>query len=171
MNSQIITNINVFIKKRLTETLGFLLLLVSIFLLAAIVSYSPSDPNFIYSPENVEIKNIGGFYGSVMSDFLLQSLGLISIFIVINFFIWGLKLITENRINNFITKIFFTLIYLIFGTTVLNIFYNDSFWLIDNGNSGFIGRIIKENIYSFINLNENQYLIYCLILLAIVFLY
>jgi len=35
------------------------LMFFSIFLLASIVSYSPSDPNFIYSPENVNIKNIG----------------------------------------------------------------------------------------------------------------
>ena len=82
MNYQIITNINAFIKKRLIETLGFLLLLVSILLLAAIVSYSPSDPNFIYSPENAQIKNIAGFYGSVISDLLLQILGLISIFLM-----------------------------------------------------------------------------------------
>jgi len=88
---------------------------------------------------------------------------------LINFFIWGLKLITENRINNFITKIFFTLIYLIFGTTVLNIFYNDSFWLIDNGNGGFVGRTIKENIYYFTPLIENWYVVYSLILFTIVF--
>jgi len=86
MNSQILTKINDFIKNRLIEFLGALLIIVSIFLLASIVSYSPSDPNFIYTPENTEIKNIGGFYGSVISDFLLQSLGLISIFLVFNFF-------------------------------------------------------------------------------------
>ena len=64
------------------ELLGFVLVFIGIFLLASIVSYSPSDPNFIYYPENTEIKNIGGFYGSVISDFLLQSLGLISFFFV-----------------------------------------------------------------------------------------
>ena len=51
-----------------------------------------------------------------------------------------------------------------FGTTVLNILYNDSFWLIDNGNGGFVGRIIKENIYYFTPLIENQYVVYTLIL-------
>ena len=107
MNSQILTKINDFIKNRLIEFLGALLIIVSIFLLASIVSYSPSDPNFIYTPENTEIKNIGGFYGSVISDFLLQSLGLISIFLVFNFFYWGLKLTTERTVSNFITKIFF----------------------------------------------------------------
>ena len=163
MNSQI------FIKNRLIELLGILLILVSTFLLASIVSYSPSDPNFIYTPENTEIKNVGGFFGSVVSDFLLQSLGLISIFLVFNFFYWGLKLTTQKTISNFITKIFFLFTYIVFGTTVLNIFYNDSFWLIDNGNGGFVGHVIKENIYYFSPLIENQYVIYSLILLAIIF--
>ena len=169
MNSQILTKINDFIKNRLIEFLGALLIIVSIFLLASIVSYSPSDPNFIYTPENTEIKNIGGFYGSVISDFLLQSLGLISIFLVFNLFYWGLKLTTERTVSNFITKIFFTLIYIVFGTTVLNILYNDSFWLIDNGNGGFVGQVIKENIYYFSPLIKKQYVIYSLILLAIIF--
>ena len=169
MNALILTKINYFIKNRLIELLGFVLLFFSIFLLASIVSYSPSDPNFIYSSENTEIKNVAGFYGSVTSDFLLQSLGLISIFIVFNFFYWGLIIIIEKKISSFVTKIFFTLIYIILGTTVLNTLYNDSFWLIDNGNGGFVGREIKENIYYFTPLIENQYTIYSFILLTIVF--
>ena len=169
MNSQILIKINSIIKNRLIELLGISLMLISIFLLASIVSYSPSDPNFIYAPENTEIKIIGGFYGSVVSDFLLQSLGLISIFLVFNFFNWGLKIINEKIINNFITKIFYTLAYIVIGTTVLNIFYNDSFWLIDNGNGGFVGSAIRENINYFTTLIENLYVIYSLIFLTIVF--
>ena len=86
MSSQILIKINSIIKNRLIELLGVLLMFVGIFLLLSIVSYSPGDPNFIYTPENTEIKNIGGFYGSVISDFLLQSLGLISIFLAFNLF-------------------------------------------------------------------------------------
>ena len=168
MNSQILIKINNFIKNRLLESLGIILTFVSIFLLASIVSYSPSDPNFIYTSENSEIKNIGGFYGSVISDFLLQSIGLISIFLVVNLFFWGIKLIIKKTIYNFIAKIFFTLIYIIFGTVVLNILYNDSFWLIDNGNGGFVGQSIKDNIYYFSPLIENQYTIYGLIVFAII---
>ena len=96
-------------------------------------------------------------------------MGLISILLVINFFFWGLKIITDKKINNFITKIFFTLIYIVLGSVVLNIFYNNSFWLINNGNGGFVGRGIKENIYYFTPLIENQYVIYSLVLLTIVF--
>ena len=170
MKSQVLTKINNFVKNRLIEFSGFFLIFVSFFLLTSIVTYSPSDPNFIYSPENTEIKNIGGFYGSVVSDFLLQSIGLISILLVLNFFYWGLKIVIEKTISNFTIKIFYTLIYIIFGTTVLNSFYNDSFWLIDNGNGGFVGRAIRENIYYFSPFLENQYVIYSLILFTIIFL-
>ena len=72
MKSQVLTKINNFVKNRLIEFSGFLLIFVSFFLLASIVTYSPSDPNFIYSPEYTEIKNIGGFYGSVLSIFYIS---------------------------------------------------------------------------------------------------
>ena len=151
------------------ESFGLFLILASIFLLVSIVSYSPDDPNFIYTPEKTEIKNIGGFYGSIIADFLLQSLGLISILISCNLFFWGFKFIQKKIIKNFSLRIFFTFIYIILGTTVLNIYYNDSFWLIDNGNGGFVGRAVKENIYYFSPLIENQNVIYILIFSTLIF--
>ena len=106
MDSQILTKINNFIKNRLIEFLGIILILISIIILVSIATYSPSDPNFIYESENTEINNVMGFYGSVMSDFLLQSLGLISILLFLNFFYWGVKLSAEKIIRNFIPKFF-----------------------------------------------------------------
>ena len=88
MNLQIAAKIRAFIKNRLVELLGILLILTSSFMLVSIISYSPSDPNFIFSPESVKIKNFAGFYGSAASDFLLQSIGLISILFAITLFFW-----------------------------------------------------------------------------------
>tara|TARA_Y100000590_G_scaffold417462_1_gene517231 strand:- start:862 stop:2976 length:2115 start_codon:yes stop_codon:yes gene_type:complete len=169
MKSQILIKVNNFVKNRLIEISGILLILTGIFLISSIITYSPNDPNFIYTPENAEVKNIGGFYGSVISDLLLQSIGLISIFFSLNFLFWGVKITTQKKINNFVIKIFYTLIYIILGTTFINISYNDSFWLIDNGNGGFVGRIVKENIYNFTELIENQYVVYALALFAALF--
>ena len=169
MNSQILVKINSFVKSRLIEFLGILLVVTGIFLLVSIISYSPSDPNFIYTPENTNIKNIGGFYGSVISDFLLQSIGLISLLVILNLLNWGFTLISSKKISNFISKVFFTFAYIIFGTTFVNILFNDSFWLIDNGNSGFVGRIVKENFYSITTLIENQYVVFFLFLSTILF--
>ena len=83
MNTKILSNINSFIRNRLIELSGIVLLLLGVFLSISIFSYSPNDPNFIYTPESTEINNIGGYYGSVISDFFIQSIGLIS-FLLIN---------------------------------------------------------------------------------------
>jgi len=169
MNSQILVKIRAFIKNRLLELLGILLILVSSFILISIISYSPSDPNFIFNPESEKIKNLGGFYGSIISDFLLQSIGLVSVLFSITLFFWGVKLFSDGKINNFSLKLFFSLLYIVFGSTFINIFYNDSFWLIDNGNSGFVGLIFKENIYRFTSLIENYYVVLALGLLTLTF--
>ena len=58
MKTGILTTINGFVKKSLIELSGILLLFVSIFLLTSILSYSPDDPNFIYTPEEANIKNV-----------------------------------------------------------------------------------------------------------------
>ena len=169
MNAQLLTKINSLVKNKLIELSGILLILIGFFIFLSIASYSPSDPNFIYNPENIDIKNLGGFYGSVIADFLLQALGVISFFVVINLFNWGLAIITQKKISNFIPKIFYTLVYILFGTAFISIFKNDSYWLIDNGNGGFVGQLIKENFYIFGNLFENQYVVFSLLFLSSVF--
>ena len=169
MYSQILIKINSFVKKRFIEFSGILLVITSIFLLISILSYDQGDPSLTYAPETNLLKNLGGFYGSAIADFILQSIGLISFFIIINLFNWGFALIKEKKIDNFITKVFFTFSYIIFGTTYLNISYNYSYWINFHGNGGFVGHIIKEFFYSFTNIIDNQYINLSFLILAIVF--
>ena len=169
MYSQILIKINSFVKKRFIEFSGILLVIASIFLLISILSYDQGDPSLTYTPETNLLKNLGGFYGSAIADFILQSIGLVSFFIIINLFNWGFTLIKEKKIDNFITKVFFTFSYIIFGTTYLNISYNYSYWINFHGNGGFVGRIIKEFFYSFTNIIDNQYINLSFLILAIVF--
>ena len=169
MYSQILIKINSFVKKRFIEFSGILLVITSIFLLISILSYDQGDPSLTYTPETNLIKNLGGFYGSAIADFILQSIGLVSFFIIINLFNWGFTLIKEKKIDNFITKVFFTFSYIIFGTTYLNISYNYSYWINFHGNGGFVGYIIKEFFYSFTNIIDNQYINLSFLILAIVF--
>ena len=169
MNSQVLTKINRFTQNRFIELGGAILVLSGLFLFLSILSYSPADPNFIYETDNNEIKNLGGFYGSIISDFLLQAIGLVAFLFTINLSYWGSKIIIEKKILRLSFKIFCTIIYIIFGTTLINIFYNDSFWLIDNGNGGFVGRIIKENIYFFLGAIENKYIVFTFLLISIIF--
>ena len=169
MYSQILIKLNSFVKKRFIEFSGVLLIIASIFLLISILSYDQGDPSLTYTPETSLLKNLGGFYGSAIADFILQSIGLVSFFIIINLFNWGFTLMKEKKIDNFITKFFFIFPYIIFGTTYLNISYNHSYWINFHGNGGFVGRIIKEFFYSSTNIIDNQYINLSLLILAIVF--
>ena len=99
MNSNILIKINNFIKNRLIELSGSLLIIISIFLFLSVITYSGGQDSFIIKSDNSEIsfKNLGGFYGSAIADFLLQSVGFIIFLFVFNLFFWGFKLITEKK--------------------------------------------------------------------------
>ena len=169
MNFQISAKINNFIQKRLIEFFGIVLIALSIFFLLSIFTYSPNDPNFIYSPIDTEIKNVGGYYGSIVSDFFLQAIGLIFVLFALSMLSWGFKLTYDKKVNNIIAKLFYVIVYISFGTTFINLSFNESFLLIDNGNGGFVGRLIKENIYNFFPLIESEYLTYSFATLTLIF--
>ena len=83
--------------KRVAEIIGIFLISISILLFISLASYSPEDPNFIFT-ENIEIKNILGLRGSYLSDLFFQSIGLISFLISITIFFTGINLIRKTRI-------------------------------------------------------------------------
>ena len=79
---KILENTSNFLVKRFIELFGVFVSIISILLLISLLSYSPEDPNFIF-PENTEIKNALGFRGSFISDLFFQSIGLISILLIL----------------------------------------------------------------------------------------
>ena len=157
-----------FITDRLKELIGLTLSIISVLIAISLLSYSPEDPNFIYS-ENIEIKNVLGFQGSFASDLLFQSLGLISILLCLTIFFTGINIIRYKKILLIIENLFFSLIYLISGSFFFSIFYPDSFWLTFNGNGGFIGNLLQETfLSSIININKTISF-YFLILITLLF--
>ena len=123
--------------KRLAEIIGILLICSSILLFIALASYSPEDPNFIFS-ENVDLKNILGFKGSYTSDLFFQSVGLISFLVSFTIFFTGINLIKIKNFLIIIENIFYSIVYSILGSIFLTTFYTNSFWLPINGNGGFV---------------------------------
>ena len=156
MNIKKITlDISLFIVKRLSEIFGIIVLLVGLFLLISLVSYSAEDPNFIF-PENTEIKNLLGIRGSYVSDLFLQSLGLISYLFSITLIFTGINITINKDFLLIIENIFYTILYSLVGSLFFSHFYNTTFALFINGNGGFIGNYLNENVLNeFISLNEN----------------
>ncbi|MDA9717059.1 DNA translocase FtsK [Candidatus Pelagibacter sp.] len=150
-----LTKLKDFLKKRIAEVLGLIVSFSGLLIFIALVSYTPNDPNFIIN-ENIEIKNILGFRGSVVSDFLFQSIGLISYLIPFTLFFSGVNIMLSKRHIILIDNIFFIILYIFSGSLFFSLFYDDSFYLTINGNSGFVGSYIKDSyLVSKLNINQN----------------
>ena len=158
-----------FVIKRLIEILAICISLFGILMFIALISYSPDDPNFIF-PDNTIIKNILGYQGSFISDFLLQSVGLVAYLIPITFIFTGTNIFRKKEIFLLIENTFFIVIYSLFGSLFFNIFYVETFTLYINGNGGFVGNYLSETfIKSFVNSDNNFF--YYFFLLTIIFFF
>jgi len=132
-------------------------------------TYAPEDPSFIYGDSRIEIKNFFGIYGSSIADFLLQSFGLASFLLLANFAFWGLSLLIKKEIKKILLKIFFVITYLTLGSIFIYLTFNNSFWLIDNGNSGFVGKISYNFISNLVPWVDNKYSLFVMFFLTLVF--
>jgi len=162
-------NIVNFLVNRIIEFLGIILILIGLLLFVALLTYSNEDPNFIFSNGN-EINNFLGFRGSIVSDFFLQAVGLISFLISLTILCTGINIIIKKKLLIILESFFFTVIYSIIGSLFLTFFYNNSFWLSINGNGGFIGNFLTDTfLVSLITLNEK--ISYYLLLFTIFLLF
>jgi len=166
--NEFINKIANFCIKRLAELIGLGLITISILLLISLLSYSPEDPNFIF-PDNAIVKNIMGSKGSYVSDLFFQSFGLISILIPISYFFTGINIFISKTFLVIIENTFFIVIYVFIGCLFFSAFHEKSFWLILNGNNGFLGNLFEENfLLKVVNANKeiSYYLLICLISLV-----
>ena len=158
-----------FALKRAVEIIGIFLIFLSVILFLSFISYSPKDPNFIFS-ENIEIKNIIGFRGSYTSHIFFQSIGLVSFLISFTIFFTGINLIRNKKFLTIFENIFYSILYSILGSIFFTTFYPNSFWLSINGNGGFVGNFFQNTfILNLINLNKNVF--YYIILILIIFFF
>ena len=160
------SNITNFIIKRVIELFGVVLIILSILLFAALLTYSPQDPNFVFSNNN-NINNILGFKGSIVSDFFLQSIGLISFLVSLTIFFTGTNIIIKKKILIILENLFFTIIYSIVGTLFLTFYYKNSFWLATNGNGGFVGKFISNSFLKSLIIFDEKICYYLLIIITL----
>ena len=161
---------SLFIAKRLAEIFGFLILLAGFLLLISLISYSAEDPNFIFT-ENTDIKNLLGIKGSYVSDFFFQSIGLISYLFSITLVITGINIIIKKDLFLLIENIFYSILYSLIGSLFFSHFYNATFALFINGNGGFVGSYLNENIFTnLITLNDNISYYFLIVIIIVLFL-
>ncbi len=157
--------------RRLIEITGTVISIIGILFFVSLISYSPEDPNFIFS-ENTKINNFLGYQGSYISDLFLQSIGVISYLIPLTFLITGINIFKRKNIFLILENTFFIIVYSIIGSSFFNYYYIDAFELYINGNGGFVGNYINQLFLgNIISINENIFYYSLIILIFILFLF
>ena len=168
--NEFISKIGNFCIKRLAELIGLSFIAISILLLISLLSYSPEDPNFIFT-ENTIVKNLMGLKGSYVSDLFFQSFGLISILIPITYFFTGINIFISKTFLIIIENTFFIILYTFIGCLFFTAFHKNSFWLTINGNNGFLGNLFEENfLLNAVTANEKISYYLLIILIFLIFL-
>ena len=135
-----------FTLRRFAEFIGILLISISILLFISLVSYSPQDPNFIF-PENKIIENFFGINGSYIADIFYQSVGLVSLLIPFSLFFTGISITINKKLILLIENTFFIILYTLISTLFFSIFHKETYWLVMNGNNGFVGDLLSKTIF------------------------
>ena len=135
-------SIRLFLINRLFEIGGIGSILLSIFVLISIASYSAFDPN-IYNLSNNEITNLGGQIGANTSEIMLQLFGYNSYLVCIALASWSYKLIFQKELNFYALNI----LLLPFTILLMAIFFE----ITTNSNSN---GFIASQIISYLNLDQ-----------------
>ena len=123
----ILLNATNIILNKIIQLLGILIIIFGVFFFLSLLTYSPDDPNFIFT-DSREIKNIFGFKGSLISDFFFQSIGLISFLIPFTLLFNGLNILINKKIIHLFENFFFIVLYSLTGSVYFSFFYQDSFY-------------------------------------------
>ena len=144
-----------FFKKRILESIGLILLIVSSAIALSIITFDTNDPSFSYLTDS-NINNLLGKHGAYTSDLLIKFFGASSILIFITGFVWGLKLFIHKKISFFWLRLIFLPIALISTSTTLNI---ENIFNLNLESGGIVGKYTVLYTTSFlenINFEINQ---------------
>ncbi len=155
---------------KIIETIGIGIIILGLLFFLSLITYSPNDPNFIFS-ENKEIKNLLGLKGSLISDFFFQAIGLVSFLIPLSVVITGVNVFFSKKLLILFENLFFIVLYSIVGSLYLSLFFKESFFLSIGGNGGFIGNYLVDSFISeLVSSNEEIFGLSFILILILLFL-
>ena len=158
-------SIKTFLLHRFLEVSGIGSVVLSLFILISIISYSSFDSN-IYNISNYETVNLGGTLGANISEILLQLFGYSSFLICFILVSWSYKLFFTKSLNLFALNI----LLLPIAVFLLSLFFEFSKIPISNGFVAdqffifFIDQEITLNDYVYYTIVIFLFSLFCIVL-------
>ena len=162
-------SLRIFLKRQAKRILGILIFAISIYLTTSLISWNPYDPSINNYNDNV-VTNLLGSSGAIISDLMLQFLGLGSFILIALLLFLSLSLIMQSQKVFGLPRYFRYPTYFVLWLLILSsiditnsgLFKSTVNWIYLVGAGGLIGDLlnqsIQNNILSKINvISESHY--------------
>jgi len=134
-----------FFSRRVSEFTGASLCVFATAYLAALASYTSTDPS-LNSVTDGPVFNLLGRPGALVSDVMLQSFGLAAILPALAILTWGILLIRKRGVAQMWLRVALTLCALMLLATTLDILPPLTAWPLTAGLGGVTGQVLLERI-------------------------
>jgi len=154
--------------RRLNELIGFLVLIFAALLVLALVSYSPLDPSLNTAatpPASHPTQNWIGMFGALISDLMLQVLGIAAFLVPLYLLAYALRWFRSRSINAPYIKTFGAFALLVFVSGFLGLLPWDFQIRSALPSEGLLGRIVADAMIHYFNV-LGAYII-CLAMIAV----
>ncbi len=143
--------VSAFLKRRASECAGLVLCVLAFAILAALLSYSPTDPS-LNNATDQPIINLLGATGAIAADLALQSIGIASVLPALALLAWGLQLLRKRPIGYSALRFTLLIAAVLFGAVALSALSVPGNWPLMTGLGGFTGQSLFEQALPFAEL-------------------
>ncbi|MBN07573.1 MAG: cell division protein FtsK [Rhodospirillaceae bacterium] len=137
------------LKRRCFEVAGLLLFSGSILITLALLSYQPSDWSWNTASDGT-VHNLLGAFGAVLSDVILQAVGLASVLMLVALLAWGWRMFKKERVTHLWIRLLMAISGILFTTIFLSLFQQSESWPLSAGLGGAIGMVLEDLLVDFL---------------------
>jgi DNA segregation ATPase FtsK/SpoIIIE, S-DNA-T family len=129
------------LQRRIREIGGLALVAVAALLAAALASWSVQDPSFSHAT-SAPVRNLLGVPGAVLSDLLMQLLGIGALALVLPVALWGWRLFTHRACGRPRMRLAFWLLGALLSAAFVSCLPTSRAWPLPTGLGGLVGDAV-----------------------------
>ena len=130
------------LKRRCFEVAGLLLFSGSVLITLALLSYQPSDWSWNTASDGT-VHNLLGAFGAVLSDVILQAVGLASVLMLVVLVAWGVADVQKRARDHLWIRLLMAISGILFTTIFVSLQQSES-WPLSAGLGGAIGMVLED---------------------------
>lgn len=144
------TPLSRFMRNRLDETIGALLIGLGMAMTVALLTYDPLDPSLNTARTATAINNYVGPIGAYFADLLLQAFGLSSYLLPLVMGAWGAHLMKHRKFDAMPGRLLALIMGILSGTLMLSVLPSPSIWHMHTGLGGAAGDVFYRFFTQFL---------------------